>query len=105
MTSSGKRFHYQHISRLKTTLSSVDTNPFPAEAPECFHSGFQISPSVLRDMLKAHEIGSDAFRVFASNRLLQQTQSFFDPIQRIILNTGITKKKPSMKAVSVQKEG
>ena len=103
-TNSGKKLHAEHVSNLKKTLRGYGVNPFSSDHPKCLSTGTEIDPAVVKDMLNASEIGNEAFSTFVSERLVEETKSFFAPIKRIKLNTGILAKKKTIKAASVLKE-
>ena len=92
------------MSNLKKTRRGYGVNPFSSDHPKCFSTGTEIDPAVVKDMLNATEIGNEAFSTFVSERLIEETKSFFAPIKRIKLNTGILAKKKTIKAASVLKE-
>ncbi|MAG85790.1 MAG: hypothetical protein CMB97_00015 [Flavobacteriaceae bacterium] len=103
-TKSGKKLHEEHVSNLKKTLKGYGVDPFSCDPPKCFSTGIEIDHLVVTDMLKASETGNEAFLTFVSERLVAGSKSFFAPIKRLKLNTGIVAKKKTIKAISVLKE-
>ena len=91
-TNNGKKLHAEIVSNLKKTLRG------------CLSTGTEIDPAVVKDMLSASEIGNEAFSTFVSERPIEGSKSFFAPIKRVKLNTGILAKKKTIKAASVLKE-
>ncbi len=55
-------------------------------------------------MLHADVTGNEKFTEFANERLVDGTKSFFDPIKKSKLNTGIEKRKKQPRAMSLLKE-
>ena len=89
---------------MKKTLKGYGVDPFSCDPPKCFSTGIEIDHLVVTDMLKASETGNEAFLTFVSERLVTGSKSFFAPIKRLKLNTGIVAKKKTIKAISVLKE-
>ena len=104
LTRSGKKMHSSHVSALKSKLRSYGIDHFSARLPRCITTGEQIMSSVSQDMLSASITGNDLFLSFVDERLIKGTKSFFAPIKKVKLNTGIIRVKKPIKAISVLKE-
>ncbi len=100
-TRSGKNMHRSQVESLISNLRGFGTNPFLSDAPKCIPIGVVVDHSVAHDMLQASSIGSKCLETFYEERLVIGTKSFFDPIKKQKLKTGIVPMKKKIKAVAV----
>ena len=96
--------HCDHVASLKNQLDLYGVDPFSEDVPKAFSTGTEIPKEVLDNILKAAEIGDAKYKAFVKERLVDGTESFFDPIKKNSLNLGISKKKKKLKAVEILKE-
>eukprot|EP00795_Rhopilema_esculentum_P005340 gene5340-512_t len=54
----------QYLKDVSSTLRGYSADPFSNETPRCFHSGALITPSICKDMLKAHDVGNSVDVVY-----------------------------------------
>ena len=104
ITPRGKRLHFEHVNSLKSKLRDYGTNPFSSGPPRNISSGREIEDYIVNDMSRALEIGMKQFKAFVEDRLVQGTVSFFSPVKKNKLQTGIKKQKKTPKAVEILKE-
>ena len=104
LTIGGKTLHQKHVASIKQRIIQLEIDPFARSPPISFSTGVEISSEVAKDMLKADEIGKINLKTFIKERLFDGSKSFFDPISKLKLNTGIKKKKRKPRAVEVLKE-
>ena len=104
LTDRGKKIHADHVRKLKEKLVSYGVDPFSAEAAKHIPSGKQIAEQVIKDFIRAPEIGKKQVISFINDRLKDGLVSFFTPITKNKLVTGIQKKPKTKKAVEILKE-
>ena len=88
---------------MKKKLYDYGVNPFEDAAAKCITTGVEINESIRKDMVLTPIIGEKLFLSFVNDRLRNQSTSFFHPITKAKLNTGIVKAKTN-KVVDVMKE-
>ena len=103
LTNGGKIKHYNHVLSLKKTLDGYGVNPFEESIAKCLTTGVEIDESIRKDMMLALIVGEKLFMQFVNERLKNGTTSFFSPITKPKLNTGIVKPKKTKKALDVMK--
>ena len=67
-------------------------NPFTVENKDalyCLSSGIQAPLDVVQDLLRADDVGQQAFKEFVHTRLVEKTLSFHSPIKRHNLKTSL----------------
>ena len=89
---------------MKNKLRGYGVDPFSTGFPKHISRGDRIDDSIVNDMLRAAEVGMTQFKAFIEERLVKGKVSFFSPIKKNKLQTGIKKKKKTPKAVEVLKE-
>ena len=104
MTEGMKKKHADHVRKLKSKLDAYGIDPFDDKKPKSIITGLEINEEVAKDMLNVDKVGKALFSSFVNERLVKGEKSFFDPIKRTNLKTGIVKKKKSPKAIEVLKE-
>ena len=67
-------------------------------------AGEEIDLAVVYDMLHADAKRNEKYLQFSSERLVNGTKGFFDPIKKLKLKTGIEKRKKTPRAMSLLKE-
>ena len=67
-------------------------------------SGEKIDENIVNELLGADRTGEQCYNEFVTQRLVTGVKSFFDPIKRNKLRTGLTKEKIQNKQISVLKE-
>ena len=86
-------------SQMKNAITSF-TNPFEVDNKEelfCLASGKPAPPNVMEDLLQAHDRGQQSMEAFITNRLVDTTVPFHEPLKRLktFANVGIMKKVKS----------
>ena len=104
MTVGSKLLHQKHVQKIIERIKHLEIDPFSTTSPISFATGIEIHSEVVNDMLKADDIGKSKFTKFVKERLLDGEKSFFDPIPKLKLNTGITKKTKKPRATEILKE-
>ena len=85
-------------------MDDYGVKPFEESIAKCLTTGVEIDESIRKDMMQAPIIGEKLFMQFVNERLKKGTTSFFSPITKLKLNTGIVKPKKTKKALDVMKE-
>ena len=67
-------------------------------------TGAEISPKVVEGLLNAPAIGDRKYLTFIHERLVTGEVGFFEPLKKVIIDTGLKKKKSKPKAVTVIQE-
>lgn len=104
ITDSGKKTHHSHVNSLKKKLYDYGTDPFNDGLAKEFTSGCELSETIIDGLLKAPETGNKRFKEFVKLRLVDKTVSFFEPISKLKLETGIKKTKKTPRVMSILKE-
>ena len=99
VTPRGKPLHAEHVKNLKNKLRGYGVDPFSTGFPKHISLGDIMDDSIVNDMLRAPEVGMPQFKAFIEERLVKGKVSFFSPIKKNKLQTGIKKKKKTPKAV------
>ncbi len=103
-TVGGKILHQKHVQKIKQRIAHLEIDPFASTPPVSFSTGVEIPSEVVKDMLRANEVGNTNLKKFIKDRLVDGVKSFFDPITQLKLNTGIKKTKKKRRAAEVLKE-
>ena len=104
LTDSGKSNHNKNVNSLKEKLRSYKADPFSDGPAKVICTGTEVDAKFIDDVLNAPSIGNERFKEFMKNRLVDGKESFFSPIKKLKLQTGIEKPKKTPKAVSILKE-
>ena len=104
LTAGGKKIHQKHVSSIKARIQQLGIDPFAKGPPVSFSNGVEIQSDIVKDMLRAEEVGKMAKMKFIKERLVDGSKSFFEPIHQNNLKTGIKKKKKKQPATEVLKE-
>ncbi len=104
MTPGAKVNHAKHVANLKKQLKTYGIDPFSNERPRSFATGVEIEQNIASDMLRAAEHGDQQYLKFVQDRLISGEKSFFDPIPRNRLSTGIKKKQKAKASIGILKE-
>ena len=104
LTKRGKVLHEEHVKNLKDKLIKYGLDPFSSDPPKYIPSGKEISESIVKDFIRAPVIGKSQMESFIKDRLIDGHVTFFVPIKRNKLLTGINKKPKEEKAVEILKE-
>lgn len=102
-TVGAKRLHDAHVQALVAKLANYGTDPFKGEARD-ISTGKEIDGAIFDDISKAADLGNSKFKEFVQTRLVRHEVDFFSPIKKNNLQTGLKKKKPKSKEVSILKE-
>ena len=104
-TPSGIRIHEQMIVKMVLQLERY-TNPFDDQPARNIKTGEIIDHNVVLGLLNSRKLGAELFQKFIAERIepAQERVSFFAPIKNPKINTGLTKKKETPKAINVLKE-
>ena len=101
VTDSAKIRHNNHVVAIKTQLAQYNTDPFSSGPAKNIVTGAEIDKSVIKNLVHASEIGNDAYKTFTKERLTDPTVSFFSPIKRTKITTGLKPPKTKPKAQAV----
>ena len=99
-----KKRHTQHVTNLKNTLKTYNVDMFSDGPARSITSGEKIDENIVNELLGADRTGEQCYNEFVTQRLVTGVKSFFDPIKRNKLRTGLTKEKIQNKQISVLKE-
>ena len=104
ITPRGIKTHVDHVKSLKQKLYGYGIDPFSNECPRHMPTGKIIEAAIVSDMLRAPELGMSQYKAFIADRLIKGKVTFYAPIKKNNLKTGIKKIKKSRKAEDVLKE-
>ena len=105
LTKSAKKKHTTHVMSLKSTLSNMYYVDLLSDGPATFiTTGEEIDHGIVAGLLTSSRLGHSCYTQFVEERLVNGTTSFFDPIQRNNVKTGIEKKKKRTKEVILLSE-
>ena len=98
LTMGGNTMHSKHAKSIKNRLIYLNIDPFARENPKSFSSGVEISQDIVKDMLRADELGRQRYVKFVKDRLFDGATSFFETITKVKLKTGMEKTKKETKS-------
>ena len=104
MTTGSKLMHQKHVQKIKLRIKHLGIDPFACTPPVSFATGMEIQPDVVKDMLRANEVGDAKLNQFTKERLVDRVKGFFVSIPKTYLKTGIVKKQNKPRAAEVIKE-
>ena len=104
LTDSGKSNHAKNVNSLKEKLRSYKIDPFSDGPAKVVCTGAEVDARIICDVLNAPATGNERYKEYVKNRLFDGKESFFSPIKKLKLHTGIQKPKKTPKAVSILKE-
>ena len=79
-------------------------DPFSSDAPRHLATGKIIEAAIASDIIRGPELGLSQYKAFINDRLIAVTVTFYTPIKKNKLNTGIKKIRRSRKAEDILKE-
>ena len=103
-TPGSRRLHFDHVKALKQQLRKYGINPFASGHAKDITTGEEIPSDLINGLIHADVFGDDIYKTFVQERLVDGTKSFFDPIKKVRLPTGLKTKKAKPKSLSVVKE-
>lgn len=101
MAPRNKRRHLEHVQSLKKKLHEYNSDPFKPGPVTNIVTGKEISEDVVQALINAPEKGDMQYKKFVSERLVTGKVSFFHPVKKNNINTGIEKKKKNSKKVDI----
>ena len=104
MTPRSIKRHTEHIDNLKSTLHVYQIDLFSGGPAVSLSTGVEIDHSIIKGLLSSREVGHKCFLKFVGERLFECKKSFFDPICKNYIKTGLEKKKKTLKKMSLLQE-
>ena len=104
VTDSGKKRHQKHVLSLKKKLCDYKGDLFSSGPAKEITTGAEIDERIVKGLITAPEIGDKRYHEFVKHRLVERSVSFFAPIKRLNIDTGVKKKKKPPRAISILKE-
>ena len=89
-TKGAKSLHNRHVKSLVSKLNDYGVDQFDGMGKE-LSTGKEIDIEIITDMINADVVGNELFKKFVKERFVDCSQSFFDPIKRCDLKTGLKK--------------
>ena len=93
-----------HVGALKKKLYDYQIDPFSTGPAKVLTSGAEIDEGIVNGLLTAPDIGNDRYNDFVKLRLVEQSVSFFQPITRLNIVTGVKKTNKQPRTISILKE-
>ena len=89
ITPGPKRLVVSHFHDLKEKLYSYNMNPFATGPARNISTGAKIDSKVIEGLLKSPKIGDKKYKEFVTEILVKGTVNFYDPIKKVMLDTGL----------------